>query len=1230
MADYNLIRIEELDDSTGLRENDFLIVTELTNQEYKTTKVRLGDLVSQVDTSNVQLRRAVDLIEKLRDIDVSIQDAVTQLDFNTIVVNNLVKIHDQSITQSDWTEKASTAPTFIRNKPYVPNYLGELFDLDIEDASENQLLVKRGDKWVARNIVDIPEVIRFQGFADTLTEDAPEARPGDMFIQHREDGLTVIPNSSWTGLLEYEVAEGQYIVYSTNQQWNLGGGSVDPQKQADFAQRNSLAVDFIKNKPFIPKTLTDLLDVNQPELGNDGDVLVKTGENWYPEKRVTHEYVDDKDKLYYALTKDEYTSLIDIRVTELRQADQISFNLLESKINTTEDVLRELVDSEVEKLTEYIDVNDQQIRETVQFNFNFLDNLIKGEIDERERNVDALEQADQNLSTSLENEKVFRVEGDQNLLNSLETERQARIGEDLNIREDLEELERYVDIQDVKISQRLITEINDRRDEVNELRLYTRAEVKRLDTKIDSEITNLTNYIDTKDSSLNKKIEEEKSFRIQEDVRIQTEVTTYVNEQDTAISKRLIQEIIDRRDETAALRTSVKELTEYTDSEIVRLETLIDDTATDVTDNLIDYVNRKDTIVNEKIEAEAIIRSTEDERITEELTNYIDTQDNTLAGQLIETTVELKGADKDNRDYTIEEIGRLEEKVDQQVTELSEELTSVTTELESADKDNRDHTDEEVARLEDLIAAETGGLKFKGLFNPGSPLPDLSDQTNGDYFICSEDDYSDPKLDEQCNSGDLAIVHNNAYVKLYRADYDKIYVKRDGEIHQTIQGKLDVTVETNTLDSDQTLVTKGYVDASDDTKLNISDVNYVSQPWQINSDNSVYIKVEANELRLYHVADPSNDGHAMNRGYADGRYLPTAALDPYETKEYIDEQNTETREYVDEEIANTIKTTGLNTITTQWRISSANKSFINITTNEMKLYNIAYPTANDSNDRWVANKGYVDDNTNNKLPLTGGTLTGKVTINRPDGSGEGFTIRGRNSDHEDIDMLRVYYNSDDSGAADAVNYTGRIESADNIANKGYVDNLVGNVSFQVFGVRDSNSPGFSDLPIVVEKLVELGGQKANQETLEEEIERLEEIIDAKGGGTSSSYYQDFAPIPTEEDPLLEGDFWVDSINLVQYIWTGTEWVEVGAAGESGTEGSSTFFQEDEPDSEVYQLEEGYLWIIPSSLEQYVFDSQSWQKLGEDYASNEHVSDLFDSSKEYADDLLDFSKYEELS
>ena len=138
-------------------------------------------------------------------------------------------------------------------------------------------------------------------------------------------------------------------------------------------------------------------------------------------------------------------------------------------------------------------------------------------------------------------------------------------------------------------------------------------------------------------------------------------------------------------------------------------------------------------------------------------------------------------------------------------------------------------------------------------------------------------------------------------------------------------------------------------------------------------------------------------------------------------------------------------------------------SFQNISGGEHKLYNIAL--AEDSNTGWAASVQYVqnyvgtqidaipdvnldgyatEDYVDNAignidlsayLPLAGGTMTGKLILDRP-GNGDGFTINGQDSAGDDLKLLTVYHNS--SGNDDAINYYGRTDNDNNIANLGWV------------------------------------------------------------------------------------------------------------------------------------------------------------------------------------------------
>ena len=85
------------------------------------------------------------------------------------------------------------------------------------------------------------------------------------------------------------------------------------------------------------------------------------------------------------------------------------------------------------------------------------------------------------------------------------------------------------------------------------------------------------------------------------------------------------------------------------------------------------------------------------------------------------------------------------------------------------------------------------------------------------------------------------------------------------------------------------LATQDYVDAQDsnlkdytdnqisglqdeiDNKVNLSGENEITTPWRIKSYNKSFISVTGAEMKLYHIADPTNqdDAWAANKGYVD-------------------------------------------------------------------------------------------------------------------------------------------------------------------------------------------------------------------------------------------------------------------------------------------------------------------------------------------------------------------------
>ena len=88
------------------------------------------------------------------------------------------------------------------------------------------------------------------------------------------------------------------------------------------------------------------------------------------------------------------------------------------------------------------------------------------------------------------------------------------------------------------------------------------------------------------------------------------------------------------------------------------------------------------------------------------------------------------------------------------------------------------------------------------------------------------------------------------------------------------------------------------------------------------------------------------------------------------------------------------------------------------------------------------------------LRLSGGTMTGNLTLNRP-GVGDGFTIKGKNASGDVINILQVYHNNQPGTAEpDAINYLGRQDGDVNLVTNGWVtSNFVGLNSTQTLNTN---------------------------------------------------------------------------------------------------------------------------------------------------------------------------------
>ena len=75
---------------------------------------------------------------------------------------------------------------------------------------------------------------------------------------------------------------------------------------------------------------------------------------------------------------------------------------------------------------------------------------------------------------------------------------------------------------------------------------------------------------------------------------------------------------------------------------------------------------------------------------------------------------------------------------------------------------------------------------------------------------------------------------------------------------------------------------KEYVDTQDALKVDRTTANEVSTAHRIKSDGkTIFSFGTAGAVKIYHLVDPSESHHALNLGYADGRFAKSVDLDAY-------------------------------------------------------------------------------------------------------------------------------------------------------------------------------------------------------------------------------------------------------------------------------------------------------------------------------------------------------------
>ena len=247
---------------------------------------------------------------------------------------------------------------------------------------------------------------------------------------------------------------------------------------------------------------------------------------------------------------------------------------------------------------------------------------------------------------------------------------------------------------------------------------------------------------------------------------------------------------------------------------------------------------------------------------------------------------------------------------------------------------------------------------------------------------------------------------------------DKTYV--DNELNSKVGKSGDSTVDgkiilsrTRTDSSANSLLIKGRI-GGEEGKALLKDYQRASSA--------------AGDDYVAYYGSSEGDSLIMNRGYADSRYLSQATA----TSDYLKQQDA-SNTYVTKSYANSeyLRDGFQSSQTINFRTGGTSASPFKITNSQggATLLKMDASGGKDSPVKFITDNGCNHQ------------FVGKVKFERVADETQGFSIEGRKTDGSIGDLLHVYHNG--GSVADAINYSGKITSNNNIVNKKYVDDAVG-------------------------------------------------------------------------------------------------------------------------------------------------------------------------------------------
>ena len=248
--------------------------------EINAIKNELNDLSNKVDGIEVNLEQLTDRVDNLVLNDLK--------DVTTLPNDGDALIWDAG--QQQWinsTVGGGGATTDELEDLLKDQALDDHIDCMVPNPKDHDVLTwdDRLQQWVAKSPLSPPPAIQVKGVINVGAPAPQGPKPGDLWIHH-DPGVspgpddTVSAEGSWVGISGQPVHEGEYVIYSTDNEWHhTGNEPIELQAlQSDWEQTDPLEPDYIHNKPDIP----DLIDTHAGDGAinvNAGPGLVASGNN---------------------------------------------------------------------------------------------------------------------------------------------------------------------------------------------------------------------------------------------------------------------------------------------------------------------------------------------------------------------------------------------------------------------------------------------------------------------------------------------------------------------------------------------------------------------------------------------------------------------------------------------------------------------------------------------------------------------------------------------------------------------------------------------------------------------------------------------------------------------------------------------------------------------------------------------------------------------------------------